>query len=106
SLGATLYHLLTGQAPFGADPDIHKTLRMVQSGSFAPLRQLNPTAPKALEAVCLKAMAGKQEERYASAKELARDLELWLADEPVLAWREPWTIRLRRWARRHRTTVV
>jgi hypothetical protein len=45
-------------------------------------------------------------ERYASVAELADDLERWLADEPVSAYREPLFVRIRRWARRHRTLVV
>ena len=106
SLGATLHHLLVGEPPFPADRDVHRTLRLVQSGGFIPPRQVNSAVPRALEAVCLKAMAVNLEERYQSAKELASDLERWLADEPVTAWREPWPTRLRRWGRRHRTTVV
>ena len=45
--------------------------------------------PPALEAVCLKAMALRPEDRYASARALADDVEHWLADEPVSAYREP-----------------
>ena len=37
---------------------------------------------------------------------LAEDIECWLADEPVLAWPDPWPTRLRRRAKRHRTTIV
>jgi hypothetical protein len=37
---------------------------------------------------------------------MAGDLEHWLADEPVSAWREPWTARIRRWSRRHRAVVL
>jgi len=44
--------------------------------------------------------------RYASAAELGRDVERWLADEPVAACREPWPARAGRWARRHRTLVA
>ena len=43
-----------------------------------------------LEAVCLKAMAKDPDGRYATAAELAADVQHWLADEPVSAWREPW----------------
>src|SRR5262249_54777133 len=46
------------------------------------------------------------EDRYATALELAADVEHWLADEPVAAYREPWTGRARRWARRHRAAVA
>ena len=61
---------------------------------------------KALEAVCLKAMALKPEDRYGTPKALADDIERWMADEPVTAWREPFSRRARRWARRNRTPVT
>ena len=60
----------------------------------------------ALEAVCLKAMALRPEDRYDSPRSLAEDIERWLADEPVTAYREPLGRRLRRWGRRHRTAVT
>ena len=63
-------------------------------------------APKALEAVCLKAMAKGPDDRYPSATALAADVQHWLADEPVSAWREPWTTRTRRWVVRNRTSVA
>src|SRR5262249_6534190 len=46
------------------------------------------------------------QDRYASPLALAEDLEHWLADEPVLAWKEPIGVRARRWMRRHRTFVT
>ena len=48
-------------------------------------------------------MALKPEERYPSARALADEIEHWLADEPVSVYREPITVRLTRWGRRHRT---
>jgi serine/threonine protein kinase len=105
SLGATLYALLTGQDSF-PDRDTHTVLRKVRNGEFPPPRQVNPAIPPALEAICLKAMALTPEDRYASPRALANDLEHWLADEPVSAWREPWTVRLSRWGRRHRSLVA
>ena len=81
-------------------------LRAVQQGEFPPPRQLDPSIDPALEAVCLKAMALKPEDRYASPRALADDIERWLADEPVTAWREPLARRARRWARRNRTAVT
>jgi eukaryotic-like serine/threonine-protein kinase len=105
SLGATLYCLLTGRTPFDGD-DIGEVLRKVQGGEFARPRQLDPSIDKALEAVCLRAMATKPEDRYASCRGLAEDLERWAADEPVAAWSEPWTRTLLRWLTRHRTGVT
>ena len=105
SLGATLYCLLTGKPPFEGD-DIGEVLRKVQRGDFVPPRQLDPSIDKALEAVCLKAMALKPEDRYSSCRALAEDVERWMADEPVSAWAEPWTRKLLRWLTRHRTGVT
>ncbi len=62
--------------------------------------------PRALEAICLKAMARRPEDRYATALELAADVRRWLADEPVSAYAEPLDVRARRWMRRHRTLVT
>jgi tetratricopeptide (TPR) repeat protein/tRNA A-37 threonylcarbamoyl transferase component Bud32 len=102
SLGATLYVLLTGQAPYQGD----RILEQVRAGTFARPRQVKAAVPTALEAVCLKAMASKPGERYATALALAADVEHWLADEPVTAYTEGWTTRLRRWSRRHRPLVA
>jgi len=105
SLGATLYCLLTGKPPVQGD-DVGAVLHAVQEGQFARPSQLEPSLDKALEAVCLKAMANSLHDRYATPKALADDLDRWMADEPVTAWREPWARRARRWERRHRTAVM
>jgi serine/threonine-protein kinase len=104
-LGAILYELLTGRAPHqGADG--MAMLTAAASGDFPPPRQIKRDAPPALDAVCRKAMALPSGDRYGAAKELAAEVERWLADEPVTAYREPWTVRLGRWARRNRTLVT
>ena len=105
SLGATLYCLLTGRPPFEGD-DIGEILRRVQAGDVRAPREIDPALDKALEAVCLKAMATQPEDRYASCRALAEDTEQWAADEPVSAWREPLSRRTRRWANRNRTAVA
>jgi serine/threonine protein kinase/tetratricopeptide (TPR) repeat protein len=105
SLGATLYCLLTGRAPFRGG-DVGAVLRQVQRGDFPRPRAAEPSVPAALEAVCLKAMALRPEDRYASPRALADDVERFLADEPVSAYRDPLTVRLTRWGRRHRTAVA
>ena len=48
-------------------------------------------------------MATEPADRYAIGRALADDVERWLADEPVTAWREPWSRRPLRWTKRHRT---
>jgi serine/threonine-protein kinase len=104
-LGATLYALLTGRPPF-AGAYVSDGPQTGERGAFMPPRQLRPDTPPALEAICLKAMAREPSRRYVTVLELAADLERWLADEPVCAFREPLTARLRRWVRRHRTLVT
>ena len=105
SLGATLYCLLLGRPPVEG-PDIGELLRQVQRGDFARPRQLDPSIDPALEAVCLKAMALKPEDRYDSCRALGEDIERWMADEPVSACREPLWRRARRWAKQNRTVVT
>lgn len=104
SLGATLYRLLTGQPPVD-DGDAGSTIKRVARGDFPPPRTLDANVPKALEAICLKAMALDPADRYASAAALADDVEHWLADEPVAAAKESPADRAFRWARRHRHSV-
>jgi len=105
SLGATLYHLLTGRPPFaGKDPE--ELRRKVIHGEFLPPRGVDRTVPPALDAIVRMAMALHPRDRYPSATALAEDIEHWLADEPVTAGHEPFPVRARRRMRRHRTLVV
>jgi serine/threonine-protein kinase len=102
ALGATLYALLTGMPPY-TGPD---AVAMACRADVVPARQRLRRVPAALEAVCAKAMARAPEQRYPTARALAQDVQRFLADEPVEAYREPLPARLRRWGRRHRTVVA
>jgi len=104
-LGAILYEILAGQPPFLAKR-ASEILRMVVDEPPAPARSLNPAAPPDLQAACLKALAKDRDDRYATAGDLARDVQRHLADEPVSAFDEPWPRRAARWARKHRTAVA
>lgn len=108
SLGATLYELLTGQNAFSVLKynSREDMLGAVKSGEFAPPAQSGASVPGPLNAVCLKAMSAHPNDRYGSARELAQDIDRWLADEPVSAWREPVSIKARRWLRQHRALVT
>jgi serine/threonine-protein kinase len=102
SLGATLYDLLTGQVAFQGT-ETAEVLERVVKGDFRPPRAVMRSVPPQLEAICLKAMALERRRRYDTVRELARDLQHWLADEPVSAYPEGRPQRLGRWLRRHRT---
>jgi serine/threonine-protein kinase len=104
-LGAIMFALLTGEAPVeGRTTD--EVLDQVRRGAIRSPRLLNPRIPRALEAICLKALAHEPGDRYPTARALADDVQRWLADEPVTAWREPRAVRLFRWGRRHRPLVT
>ena len=104
SLGASLYEALTGVPPFrGTGLAI---LRQVQNEEPARPRKLNESVPRDLETVCLRAMAKEKHRRYASAADLAADLERWQRREPILArpphaWEYLWL-----WARRNPRLAV
>ncbi|WP_161602550.1 serine/threonine-protein kinase [Tautonia marina] len=104
-LGAVLYSLLTGKAPYSGS-SVNEVLRKILATDPEPIRSINPQVPPPLEAICQKAMARTPDDRYDSAEEVATEVRRWLADEPVTAYAEPWGIRLARWARRRKTTVI
>jgi tetratricopeptide (TPR) repeat protein len=103
-LGAILYEILTGRPPFEGSETRELLRRVVVEAPDQPC-DVVPGTPRALEAICLKALAKKPAGRYGSAAELADEVRRFLADEPVRAYREPAAARAGRWMRRHRTLV-
>lgn len=105
SLGATLYHFLTGQPPIEGK-DLATVLHRVRTGKIIPPRRHWRAIPKSLEAICLKALAKDPDDRYSSARALAEDLQRFVADEPVRCHQAGLLERSMRWARQHQTLSV
>ncbi len=105
SLGATLYFLLTGEHAFKGSTTAELAASVERGVSVTP-RRVSRWVPRQLEAVCLRALSTRPEDRYATTLELVNDLEAWLADRPVSAMPDPWSTQAWRWVNRHRTLVV
>jgi len=100
-LGATLYELLTGSAPF-RETDLLSLLVRVAEEEPAPPRGVDPD----LAAVVMKCLEKTPAGRYATARELAEDLQRWLAGEPVAARPPSFVGRMRRRLARRKMLVT
>ena len=100
SLGAVLFHLLTGRPPFTGE----HALKVIQQASEKPapkLRTLAPALDRDLETICAKCLEIEPGARYHSAGELAEDLERWLGGHSIVARPVSPPVRLWRWSRRN-----
>jgi WD40 repeat protein len=99
SLGAILYHLLTGRPPFMAGT-VTQTLRLVVDGEPLPPSLLHPGLSRDLETICLKCLETDPKLRYPSAREVADELGCFQRDEPIRARPIGPVAKLVRWCRR------
>ncbi len=104
-LGTILYELLTGQPPFQA-ATLAATLRAVEIEDPVPPRRIRPELPRDLDAICLKCLEKLPQRRYASAFDLAQDLDRFLAGRSVRARHQTGIERVTKWISRNRAITV
>jgi len=99
SLGVVLYQWLTGVLPFRGNSEL--LIQQLESKEAIPPRFLDPSIPRDLELICLKAIRKSRADRYQSAKEFADDLRRYLRQEPIQAGLITPMKRILRWCQRH-----
>lgn len=105
SIGALLYHLLTGRAPFRA-ASVVETLDQVVNQEPVPVKKLNPEVPRDLETIIHKSLRKDLHQRYPTAGALADDLRRYLEHRPIRARRTSLAGRVWRWSRRNRAVAA
>lgn len=105
SLGAILYHLLTGRAAFQAD-SFAEAIRQVAEVEPTKPSALNPNVDRDLETICLKCLEKDPQRRYPAAGPLADDLERWRRHEVIHARPSTSVEQLLKWARRRPAIAV
>jgi serine/threonine protein kinase len=105
ALGAILYFLLTGRPP--SETKEGSLVREPMAGSqLVRPRQIRSKIPKAIEAICLKAISERQADRYPGAEEMAKDVLSYLDGSPVSAYRENFFETASRWLAKNRFLVL
>ena len=105
ALGALLYCLVLGQAPFGSATAAETFRKIVDSDAVSP-DTIDPSVGRDLSLVCMKCLQKSPHQRYQSAGELAEDLDRFLSSRPVLARETPLVLRIEKWCRRRPLVAV
>lgn len=106
SLGVMLYHALTREFPYRVDGHLRDVLENICTAEPVRPGARNPQLDDELDAIVLNCLRKAPEERYQSAGELGRDLQRYLAGEPIAAKRDSSWYVFRKAIRRHRATAA
>ena len=99
ALGALLYCLVVGQAPFGSATTAETLRKVIENDAIAP-DTIDPSVGRDLSLVCMMCLQKTPPQRYQSAAELAEDLNRFLSGRPVLARTTHIVLRIEKWCRR------
>ncbi len=99
ALGAILYEMLTGRPPFKGMSAVETVMQVIHDDPVPP-SSLQNQVPRDLETICLKCLEKEPGKRYATAQDLADDLDRYLSDRPIQARPTPALERGLKWARR------
>ncbi|MBL8814891.1 MAG: protein kinase [Planctomyces sp.] len=101
SMGAILYALLTGRAPFVGESAAHTILQVLRDDPVSP-RVFNSRIPRDLETICLKCLQREPRRRYGTAEQLACDLQRFIEGKPIQGRKSGRIERTYRWCMRNR----
>ncbi len=104
-LGALLYHMAAGRAPFAGDSHMAVMTQVIHDDPVS-VRLLNPSIPRDLGTICAKALSKEPPRRYQTAEAMAEDVQRFLNGKPVLARPVGALGKTWRWARRHRALAA
>lgn len=106
SVGVILYELLAGRLPYTLGKNLHDAIQVIREQEPTPLSAANRAFRGDIETIVAKALEKDRTRRYASAAELAADIQRYLNNEPIVARRPSATYQLLKFARRHRALVA
>lgn len=103
SLGVMLYEMVAGKRPFSGK--LTDLLFWIRNHDPPPLRKVNPAAPIDIETLCTKCLQRELPDRFATAQELAEEIERFERGEPILSRPVTITRRLSLWRKRNPTVA-
>ena len=83
AMGIVLYELLTGERPFGGESEL-LAISAILNEPHQPMSNFRADLPAGLDAIVARALAKQAQDRFQSAAELERALELWLKEQQQL----------------------